>query len=323
MTRGPEPLRNVIARHGLSANKALGQNFILDRQLLARIAELPGPLDGARVYEVGPGPGGLTRALLEAGASVVAVERDRRCIPALAELREEFGPKLEVVEADALKLDEPTIVGSGAHVVANLPYNVGTALLLRWLEADPWPPWWRSLTLMFQREVADRIVARSGTGAYGRLSVAAQWRARPSIAMTINRSAFVPPPKVTSAVVHIEPAERSTRRKSQSPRKGHRSRFRPTPQNASVELEILSGRRRSPGNLGNRPAAKGGNAERRGIRALGPTALPNVIRNQSRFGVGTGLAAATVGPRVIADESCATCGHPLGAQICCSFCRFV
>ena len=206
MTRGPEPLREVIARHGLSANKALGQNFILDRQLLARIAALPGPLDGARVYEVGPGPGGLTRALLEAGASVVAVERDRRCIPALAELQEEFGPKLEVLEADALKLDERAIVGNGAHVVANLPYNVGTALLLRWLEAEPWPPWWGSLTLMFQKEVAERIVARPGTEAYGRLSVAAQWRARPRIAMTINRSAFVPPPKVTSAVVHIEPA---------------------------------------------------------------------------------------------------------------------
>ena len=207
MTRGPEPLREVIARHGLSANKALGQNFILDRQLLARIAALPGPLDGARVYEVGPGPGGLTRALLEAGASVVAVERDRRCIPALAELQEEFGPKLEVLEADALKLDERAIVGNGAHVVANLPYNVGTALLLRWLEAEPWPPWWRSLTLMFQKEVAERIVARPATEAYGRLSVAAQWRACPRIAMTINRSAFVPPPKVTSAVVHIEPAD--------------------------------------------------------------------------------------------------------------------
>jgi 16S rRNA (adenine1518-N6/adenine1519-N6)-dimethyltransferase len=207
LTRSPEPLRDVIARHGLSASKALGQNFILDRQLLARIAAVPGPLAGERVYEVGPGPGGLTRALLAAGASVTAVERDRRCIPALAELQQEFGPQLKVLETDALKVEERALVGDGAHVIANLPYNVGTALLLRWLEAEPWPPWWRSLTLMFQKEVAERIVARPGTEAYGRLSVAAQWRSRPHLAMTVNRSAFVPPPKVTSAVVHIEPLD--------------------------------------------------------------------------------------------------------------------
>ena len=206
MSVSPEPLRAVIARHGLSASKALGQNFILDRQLLARIAAIPGDLDGQRVYEVGPGPGGLTRALLEAGAHVVAVERDRRCIPALDELREEFGGKLELVEGDALRIDECASVGDGAHVVANLPYNIGTALLLKWLAGD-WPTWWRSLTFMFQREVAERIVARPGSDAYGRLSVAAQWRARPSIALAVNRSAFVPPPKVTSAVVHIVPGE--------------------------------------------------------------------------------------------------------------------
>ena len=203
----PEPLRDVITRHGLSASKALGQNFILDRQLLARSAAIPGPLDGATVYEVGPGPGGLTRALLDTGAKVVAIERDRRCIAALAELEAEFGDRLRVIEGDALKLDERAEVGDGAHVVANLPYNIGTALLLRWLAADPWPPWWRSLTLMFQKEVADRIVAAPNSEAYGRLSVAAQWRARPRIALTVNRSAFVPPPKVTSAVVHILPAE--------------------------------------------------------------------------------------------------------------------
>ncbi len=207
LTGSPEPLREVIARHGLSASKALGQNFILDRQLLARIASIPGPLENARVYEVGPGPGGLTRALLEAGASVVAVERDRRCIPALAELQQEFGQQLELLQADALQIDERAAVGDGAHVVANLPYNVGTALLLRWLGADPWPPWWRSLTLMFQKEVAERIVAPPGSEAYGRLSVAAQWRSRPRIAMMVNRSAFVPPPKVTSAVVHIAPID--------------------------------------------------------------------------------------------------------------------
>jgi 16S rRNA (adenine1518-N6/adenine1519-N6)-dimethyltransferase len=201
-----EPLRDVIARHGLSASKALGQNFILDRQLLARIAAVPGRLEGQRVYEVGPGPGGLTRALLDAGASVVAVERDRRCIPALGELQHQFPGKLELIEADALRIDEPSVVGSGAHVVANLPYNVGTALLLKWL-GGPWPPWWRSLTLMFQKEVAQRIVAKPGTSAYGRLSVAAQWRSRPRMALHVNRSAFVPPPKVTSAVVHVVPAD--------------------------------------------------------------------------------------------------------------------
>jgi 16S rRNA (adenine1518-N6/adenine1519-N6)-dimethyltransferase len=206
LSKGPEPLRNVIARHGLSASKSLGQNFILDRQLLARIAAIPGQLEGQTVYEVGPGPGGLTLALLEAGATVTAVERDRRCIPALAELKQEFGEHLAIVESDALHVDEPSLVDDGAHVVANLPYNIGTALLLKWLGGD-WPPWWRSLTLMFQKEVAERIVAQPHSAAYSRLSVAAQWRSRVRIAMSVNRSAFVPPPKVTSAVVHIVPAE--------------------------------------------------------------------------------------------------------------------
>lgn len=206
MSEAVEPLRSIIARHGLSASKSLGQNFILDRQLLSRIAAIPGPLQGARVYEVGPGPGGLTRALLDAGASVVAVERDRRCIPALGELREEFSERLQVIEGDALAIDEVAVSGVGAHVVANLPYNVGTALLLKWLGGD-WPPWWRSLTLMFQKEVAERIVAQPNDEAYGRLSIASQWRSRPRIAMTVSRSAFVPPPKVTSAVVHIVPIE--------------------------------------------------------------------------------------------------------------------
>jgi 16S rRNA (adenine1518-N6/adenine1519-N6)-dimethyltransferase len=208
VTAGPaEPLRDVIARHGLQAAKALGQNFILDRQLLARIAAIPGPLDGATVYEVGPGPGGLTRALLDAGASVVAVERDRRCLPALAELEAEFAGRLRVIDGDAMAIDERATVGAGAHVVANLPYNVGTALLLRWLGGEDWPPWWRSLSLMFQREVAERIVAAPGSEHYGRLAVAAQWRSQPRIAMAVHRSAFVPPPQVTSAVVHILLAE--------------------------------------------------------------------------------------------------------------------
>jgi 16S rRNA (adenine1518-N6/adenine1519-N6)-dimethyltransferase len=209
VTEPPEPLRDVIARHGLSASKALGQNFILDRQMLARVAAIPGSLKGERVYEVGPGPGGLTRALLDAGASVVAVERDARCMSALAELGQEYGNRLTIIEGDALRADEKKVAGEGAHVVANLPYNIGTALLLKWLGGE-WPPWWRSLSLMFQREVAERLVASPGSGAYGRLSIAAQWRSRPRLAMTINRSAFVPPPKVTSAVVHIVPIEQPT-----------------------------------------------------------------------------------------------------------------
>lgn len=201
------PLRDVIARHGLSANKALGQNFLLDGQLLDRIARVPGDLDGATVYEVGPGPGGLTRALLGAGALVVAVERDDRCLPALEELNQVSGGRLRVISADAMKIDERAEVGEGAHIASNLPYNVGTALFVRWMTSDAWPPWWRSLTLMFQKEVAERIVAKPGTAAYGRLAVLAQWRARPVIAMNVHRSAFVPPPKVMSAVVHVVPGE--------------------------------------------------------------------------------------------------------------------
>ncbi len=206
MTGPADPLREVIARHGLSASKSLGQNFILDRQLLTRIAAIPGDLHGQHVYEVGPGPGGLTRALLDAGALVTAVERDRRCLPALEELRQEFPDRLQVVEANALSVDERSLTGEGTHVVANLPYNIGTALLLKWLSGD-WPPWWRSLTLMFQKEVAERIVAQPGSDSYGRLSVAAQWRSNPRLVMPVNRSAFVPPPKVTSAVVHIVPVD--------------------------------------------------------------------------------------------------------------------
>ena len=201
------PLREVIARHGLSASRALGQNFLLDEQLLDRIARIPGDLAGARAYEVGPGPGGLTRALLRAGADVVAVERDRRCLPALAEIDEASDGRLRVIEGDALALDEAAEAGPGAHIVSNLPYNVGTALLVRWLGGEAWPPWWASLTLMFQQEVAERIVARPDTSAYGRLAVLAQWRSTPRLAMKVHRSAFVPPPKVMSAVVHIVPAE--------------------------------------------------------------------------------------------------------------------
>lgn len=199
------PLREVIARHGLSASKALGQNFLFDGQLLARIAAVPGDLLEAEVLEVGPGPGGLTRALLAAGARVTAIERDRRCIPALAELAEAYPAMLRVIEGDALAIDAPALFQNKPHIVSNLPYNIGTALLVRWL-SGAWQPWWRSLTLMFQKEVADRIVAAPDTSAYGRLAVLAQWRSTARIAMPVHRSAFTPPPKVMSAVVHIAPA---------------------------------------------------------------------------------------------------------------------
>ena len=199
------PLREVIAAHGLRASKALGQNFLLDGQLLARIAAIPGDLKGARIFEVGPGPGGLTRALLHAGGHVVAVERDARCLPALAELAEAFPGQLRVIEGDAMAVDAQAEAGEGAHIVANLPYNVGTALLIGWLEAPVWTPWWQSATLMFQQEVAERIVAAPNSPAYGRLSVLAQWRSSARLAMKVHRSAFTPPPKVMSAVVHIVP----------------------------------------------------------------------------------------------------------------------
>ncbi|MGB3927905.1 MAG: 16S rRNA (adenine(1518)-N(6)/adenine(1519)-N(6))-dimethyltransferase RsmA, partial [Sphingobium sp.] len=200
------PIRDVIARHGLAASKALGQNFLLDEQLLGRIAVIPGPLEGAPAFEVGPGPGGLTRAILRAGARLVAVARDDRCLPALAELQQAFPGQLRVISGDAMQVDARGEAGEGAHIIANLPYNVGTPLLVGWLSAAWEPlPWWASLTLMFQMEVAERIVAKPGTDHYGRLAVLAQWRSDARIAMKVHRSAFTPPPKVMSAVVHITP----------------------------------------------------------------------------------------------------------------------
>ncbi len=199
------PLREVIARHGLFATKALGQNFLFDEQLLGRIAKLPGKLQGQQVLEVGPGPGGLTRALLRAGAQVTAIEMDRRCLPALAELDEAFPGQLRVIEGDATKVDHG--IEGPFHVVANLPYNIGTALFVGWLSGETWPPQWASLTLMFQLEVAQRIIAEAGSDSYGRLAVLAQWRSNAKIAMKVHRSAFTPPPKVMSAVVHLTPAD--------------------------------------------------------------------------------------------------------------------
>ncbi len=205
------PLREVIAAHGLSASKALGQNFLLDEQLLDRIARIPGDLTDRAVLEIGPGPGGLTRALLRAGARVTAIEMDRRCLPALAELSEAFPGRLRIVEGDATGIDHAELMGEPFAVCANLPYNVGTALFTGWLSGSKaregvWPPRWTSLTLMFQQEVAQRIVAAPGTSAYGRLAILAQWRSTARLAMKVHRSAFTPPPKVMSAVVHVEPA---------------------------------------------------------------------------------------------------------------------
>jgi 16S rRNA (adenine1518-N6/adenine1519-N6)-dimethyltransferase len=202
---GLPPLREVIAAHGLSAKKALGQNFLMDLNLTGKIARRAGSLADHDVLEVGPGPGGLTRALLAEGARhVVAIERDARALPALAEVAAAYPGRLTVLEGDALAVDPRPHLTPPVRVVANLPYNVGTELLVRWLTAAAWPPLWSSLTLMFQKEVAERIVARPGTRAYGRLAILAQWRAEPRLAFEIPARAFTPPPKVDSAVVHLE-----------------------------------------------------------------------------------------------------------------------
>jgi 16S rRNA (adenine1518-N6/adenine1519-N6)-dimethyltransferase len=203
---GLPPLREVIARHGLQARKRLGQNFLLDLNLTAKIARAAAPLAGKTVLEIGPGPGGLTRALIAAGAHVIAIERDERCLPALEEIGRVYPGRLEIIPGDALTTDEVMLLGERGpvEIVANLPYNVGTALLVKWLSASPWPPWYSRLTLLFQREVADRLVASPGTKAYGRLSVVAQWRTRPQVLFEISPRAFTPPPKVTSALVQFE-----------------------------------------------------------------------------------------------------------------------
>jgi len=200
------PLREVISRHGLAPHKSLGQNFLLDLNLTGRIARSAGSLDDHDVIEVGPGPGGLTRALLDAGARrVVAIERDHRCIAALSEISEAYPGRLTVVEGDALATDMERLVTRPARIVANLPYNIATPLLVGWLQTEPWPAWFDSLTLMFQREVAERIVASPGGKAYGRLAVLAQWRTRPRILFDVDRRAFTPPPAVTSSVVELLP----------------------------------------------------------------------------------------------------------------------
>ncbi|AUQ74053.1 16S rRNA (adenine(1518)-N(6)/adenine(1519)-N(6))-dimethyltransferase RsmA [Phaeobacter sp. LSS9] len=202
------PLREVIETHQLLARKSLGQNFLLDLNLTAKIARQAGDLSECDVLEIGPGPGGLTRGLLAEGARrVLAVEKDSRCIPALAEISDAYPGRLQVIEGDALEVNPLTHLTPPIRIAANLPYNVGTELLVRWLTPKAWPPFWQSLTLMFQREVAERIVAQPGSKAYGRLALLAQWRADARIVLSLPPEAFSPPPKVHSAVVHLKALE--------------------------------------------------------------------------------------------------------------------
>jgi len=205
MIDGLPPLREVIRIHDLVAKKQLGQNFLLDLNLTSKIARMAGDLSGSDVIEVGPGPGGLTRGLLAEGARrVLAIEKDARCLPALAEIADAYPGRLEVINADALTIDPTDRLTGPIRIVANLPYNVGTELLVRWLTPKVWPPFWESLTLMFQKEVAERIVAKPGSKAYGRLALLAQWRTDPRIMLTLPPEAFTPAPKIHSAVVHLK-----------------------------------------------------------------------------------------------------------------------
>jgi 16S rRNA (adenine1518-N6/adenine1519-N6)-dimethyltransferase len=201
------PLRDVIKRYDLSARKSLGQNFLLDLNLTARIARAAAPLDDATIIEVGPGPGGLTRALLALGAKrVIAVERDERALAALEDISKRYPGRLEIVSGDAMRFDPRPLLGTErAKIVANLPYNIATALLIDWLSIEPWPPWYDMMVLMFQREVAERIVSRENDEAYGRLAVLANWRTETKILFDISPAAFVPQPKVTSSVVRLVP----------------------------------------------------------------------------------------------------------------------
>ena len=199
------PLREVISAHQLTARKSLGQNFLLDLNLTAKIARQAGDLSACDVLEIGPGPGGLTRGLLSEGARrILAIEKDNRCLPALIEIEKAFPGRLQVINEDALHLDPAKYLTAPIRIISNLPYNVGTELLIRWLTPPNWPPFWKSLTLMFQKEVAQRIVAQPGSKAYGRLAILAQWRSEVKIVLNLPPDAFTPPPKVSSAVIHLE-----------------------------------------------------------------------------------------------------------------------
>ena len=246
----------MIAAHGLRRRKALGQNFLLDLNLTAKIARRAGDLAACDVLEIGPGPGGLTRALLAEGARhVVAVERDPRCLPALAEIAAAWPGRLTVIEGDALRLDPLPHLTPPVRIVANLPYNVGTELLVRWLTPPAWPPFWQSLTLMFQKEVAERIVAAPGSKAYGRLSILAQWRTEPRIAFELPARAFTPPPKVASAVVQLERARGAAlpgRPRHPLARGG--ARLRPAAQDAALEPQAPRPGRGGAARRGRHPA---------------------------------------------------------------------
>ena len=199
------PLREVITAHQLTARKSLGQNFLLDLNLTAKIARQAGDLSACYILEIGPGPGGLTRGLLSEGArKILAIEKDNRCLPALEEIEKAFPGRLQVINEDALRLDPAQYLTAPIRIISNLPYNVGTELLIRWLTPPNWPPFWKSLTLMFQKEVAQRIVAQPGSKAYGRLAILAQWRSEVKIVLNLPPDAFTPPPKVSSAVIHLE-----------------------------------------------------------------------------------------------------------------------
>ncbi len=266
------PLRDVIRRHGLTARKSLGQNFLFDLNLAARIARAAGPLDGVTVFEVGPGPGGLTRALLALGAArVIAVERDDRAIAALQEIAALYPGRLDIAAADALTFDPAERLRHGpARIVANLPYNIATALLVGWLCVEPWPPWYDCAVLMFQREVAERIVAAHGSKSYGRLSVLVQWRSEPRIMFDVNASAFVPPPKVTSSIVRIVPRAEPLAVRSQALGAGHPGRVRATAQNAAAEPAFARrGCGGAPRSRGARTDGTGRGDSRRGICGAG------------------------------------------------------
>ena len=277
------PLREVIRRHGLSPKKSLGQNFLLDLNLTARIARAGGALDGVTVVEIGPGPGGLTRALLAEGAArVIAVERDARAIAALEEIAARYPGRLAIVEADALAFDaRDALAGARARVIANLPYNIATALLIGWLTAEPWPPWYDALVLMFQREVAERIVAAPGGKIYGRLSVLANWRCETKILFDVKPAAFVPPPKVTSSVVRLVPRAAAARLRCAGPAAGDGGRLRPAPQDAAAEPEDARRRcRRAAGRRRDRADGAGGGDPGRGICAAGHRLRQRRLGNQ-------------------------------------------
>ncbi len=274
------PLREVIAAHGLRAKKELGQNFLLDLNLTARIARVGGALEEVRVIEVGPGPGGLTRALLAEGArEVIAIERDARALPALAEIEAAYPGRLTVIGGDAMEMNYGLLAAGRTQIIANLPYNIGTQLLTGWLTMEPWPPFFESLTLMFQREVAERICAKPGDEAYGRLAVLAGWRTEARIAFNVGRQAFVPPPNVTSAVVHLVPKPVEEGLPGETGGTGDQGRLRAAPQDGAPVAEIA-------GRAGGGPARGGGSQGRRARRGPAHRGVP---------GDGTGAAGTEVG----------------------------